>query len=244
MASRDLRAEVDFVLLQLLGDLEQLEAKRQALNARVEEVGASGGRAGWAAHESYFVSPLSSLFPGLALALQSALCHGCQVSRAPAVCVPHGAPGPRRHQRGSGRTPEVLDGESRHPDSRGGGIPRGSSAQAQGSPKDPRARLLPSSPEPFEMVWNPGSSQSATSSSQLPGGSATGCGHGQPSEPHHLGSKPAPGTPGETQAARTQGSLTCHHRSKAVGTAILRCGSLISPSSFTDCPPPQLAPAP
>ena len=35
MASRDLRAEVDFVLLQLLGDLEQLEAKRQALNARV-----------------------------------------------------------------------------------------------------------------------------------------------------------------------------------------------------------------
>lgn len=98
MASRDLRAEVDFVLLQLLGDLEQLEAKRQALNARVEEVGASGGRAGWAAHESYFVSPLSSLFPGLALALQSALCHGCQVSRAPAVCVPHGAPGPRRHQ--------------------------------------------------------------------------------------------------------------------------------------------------
>lgn len=80
-----------------------------------------------------------------------------------------------------------------------------SSAQAQGSPKDPRARLLPSSPEPFEMVWNPGSSQSATSSSQLPGGSAAGCGHGQPSEPHHLGSKPAPGTPGETQAARTQG---------------------------------------
>ncbi|MXQ96976.1 hypothetical protein E5288_WYG008624 [Bos mutus] len=39
-------------------------------------------------------------------------------------------------------------------------------------------------------------------------------------------------------------ALTCHHRSKAVGTAILRCGSLISPSSFTDCPPPQLAPAP
>ena len=60
MASRDLRAEVDFVLLQLLGDLEQLEAKRQALNARVEEVGASGGRAGWPAHGSYFVSPLLS----------------------------------------------------------------------------------------------------------------------------------------------------------------------------------------
>ncbi|XP_040083830.1 coiled-coil domain-containing protein 115 isoform X2 [Oryx dammah] len=37
MASRDLRAELDFLLLQLLGDLEQLEAKRQALNARVEE---------------------------------------------------------------------------------------------------------------------------------------------------------------------------------------------------------------
>lgn len=181
---------------------------------------------------------------GLALALQSALCNGCQVSRAPAVCVPHGTPSPRLHRRGSGRTPEVLDGESRHPDSRRSGIPRGSSAQAQGSPKDPRARLLPSSPEPFEMVWNPGASQSATSSSQLPGGSAAGCRHGQPSEPHQLGSKPAPGTPGETQAARTQGSLTCHHRSKAVETAILRCGSLISPSSFTDCPPPELTPAP
>ncbi|KAG5213604.1 coiled-coil domain-containing protein 115 isoform X1 [Ovis aries] len=37
MASRDLRAELDFLLLQLLEDLEQLEAKRQALNARVEE---------------------------------------------------------------------------------------------------------------------------------------------------------------------------------------------------------------
>ncbi|XP_043750107.1 coiled-coil domain-containing protein 115 isoform X2 [Cervus elaphus] len=37
MASRDLRAELDFLLLQLLGDLEQLEAKRQALNGRVEE---------------------------------------------------------------------------------------------------------------------------------------------------------------------------------------------------------------
>uniref|UniRef100_A0A8C6DKU2 Vacuolar ATPase assembly protein VMA22 n=1 Tax=Moschus moschiferus TaxID=68415 RepID=A0A8C6DKU2_MOSMO len=37
MASPDLRAELDLILLQLLGDLEQLEAKRQALNARVEE---------------------------------------------------------------------------------------------------------------------------------------------------------------------------------------------------------------
>ncbi|XP_055253301.1 coiled-coil domain-containing protein 115 isoform X2 [Moschus berezovskii] len=37
MASPDLRAELDLLLLQLLGDLEQLEAKRQALNARVEE---------------------------------------------------------------------------------------------------------------------------------------------------------------------------------------------------------------
>lgn len=98
MASRDLRAELDFLLLQLLEDLEQLEAKRQALNARVEEVGASGGRADWPARGSYLVSPLSSLFPGLALALQSALCNGCQVSRAPAVCVPHGAPSPRLHR--------------------------------------------------------------------------------------------------------------------------------------------------
>ena len=62
MAARDLRAEVDFVLLQLLGDLEQLEAKRQALNARVEEVGASGGRrAGWRTEVTLFhLSLLSS----------------------------------------------------------------------------------------------------------------------------------------------------------------------------------------
>ena len=33
----DLRVELDFLLLQLLKDLEQLEAKRQALNAWVEE---------------------------------------------------------------------------------------------------------------------------------------------------------------------------------------------------------------
>ncbi|XP_024603058.1 coiled-coil domain-containing protein 115 [Neophocaena asiaeorientalis asiaeorientalis] len=37
MAARDPRAELDSVLLQLLGDLEELEAKRAALNARVEE---------------------------------------------------------------------------------------------------------------------------------------------------------------------------------------------------------------
>ncbi|KAB0399584.1 hypothetical protein E2I00_007847 [Balaenoptera physalus] len=36
MAVRDLRAELDSLLLQLLRDLEELEAKRVALNARVE----------------------------------------------------------------------------------------------------------------------------------------------------------------------------------------------------------------
>ena len=46
MAARNPRAELDSLLLQLLGDLEELEAKRAALNARVEEVGAWGGRAG------------------------------------------------------------------------------------------------------------------------------------------------------------------------------------------------------
>uniref|UniRef100_A0A673ULZ0 Vacuolar ATPase assembly protein VMA22 n=1 Tax=Suricata suricatta TaxID=37032 RepID=A0A673ULZ0_SURSU len=40
MAAPDLRAEVDSLLLQLLQDLEELEAKRAALNSRVEEVGA------------------------------------------------------------------------------------------------------------------------------------------------------------------------------------------------------------
>lgn len=45
MAAPDLRAELDSLLLQLLQDLEELEAKRTALNARVEEVRAWGGRA-------------------------------------------------------------------------------------------------------------------------------------------------------------------------------------------------------
>lgn len=46
MAAADLRAELDSLLLQLLRDLEELEAKRAALNARVEEVEAWSGRAG------------------------------------------------------------------------------------------------------------------------------------------------------------------------------------------------------
>lgn len=46
MAAAEVRAELDALLLQLLWDLEELEAKRAALNARVEEVGAWGGRAG------------------------------------------------------------------------------------------------------------------------------------------------------------------------------------------------------
>ncbi|XP_045725068.1 coiled-coil domain-containing protein 115 isoform X1 [Mirounga angustirostris] len=37
MAAPDVRAQVDSLLLQLLRDLEELEAKRAALNARVEE---------------------------------------------------------------------------------------------------------------------------------------------------------------------------------------------------------------
>ncbi|XP_004634500.1 coiled-coil domain-containing protein 115 [Octodon degus] len=37
MGGRDLRAELDSLLLQLLSDLEELETKRAALNARVEE---------------------------------------------------------------------------------------------------------------------------------------------------------------------------------------------------------------
>lgn len=46
MAAAALRAELDSLLLQLLWDLEELESKRVALNARVEEVGAGNGRAG------------------------------------------------------------------------------------------------------------------------------------------------------------------------------------------------------
>ncbi|XP_007948703.1 coiled-coil domain-containing protein 115 [Orycteropus afer afer] len=37
MAGSDLRAELDMLLLQMLRDLEELEAKRAVLNARVEE---------------------------------------------------------------------------------------------------------------------------------------------------------------------------------------------------------------
>lgn len=149
MAAPDLRSELDSLLLQLLRDLEELEAKRAALNARVEEVGpwrGVGMRAG-----VNRVSP-PSLTPGLALPLQSSLCHGRQVCRSSAVCLPHGATGLRLHQvkshacwsrwvgrvqagaskypycllvlqRGPGRTPEVLGDESQRPDSRGAGTP-------------------------------------------------------------------------------------------------------------------------
>ncbi|XP_002712320.1 coiled-coil domain-containing protein 115 [Oryctolagus cuniculus] len=37
MAARDVRTELDSLILQLLADLEELEAKRAALNGRVEE---------------------------------------------------------------------------------------------------------------------------------------------------------------------------------------------------------------
>lgn len=97
MAAADLRAELDSLLLQLLWDLEELESKRVALNARVEEVGARGGRAGGHA-EVNRVLMILSLSAGLAFALQSSLCHGCQVGRTPAICLPHGAPGLRLHQ--------------------------------------------------------------------------------------------------------------------------------------------------
>lgn len=46
MAAPDLRAELDSLLLQLLRDLEELEAKRVALNTRVEEVETWSERAG------------------------------------------------------------------------------------------------------------------------------------------------------------------------------------------------------
>ncbi|KAM7237524.1 hypothetical protein CapIbe_011768, partial [Capra ibex] len=86
---------------------------------------------------------------GLALALQSTLCNGCQVSRAPAVCVPHGAPSPRLHRRGSGWTPEVLDGESRHPDSRRSGIPR-ALHRRKGLPRTPEPDSSPAPQNPLK----------------------------------------------------------------------------------------------
>lgn len=46
MGGQDLRAELDSLLVQLLSDLEELETKQVALNARVEEVSAGRGREG------------------------------------------------------------------------------------------------------------------------------------------------------------------------------------------------------
>ncbi|XP_072816861.1 coiled-coil domain-containing protein 115 isoform X3 [Vicugna pacos] len=144
MAAPDLRAQLDSLLLQLLGDLEELEAKRAALNARVEE--------GW-------------------LSLSKARYNMGAKSVGPL-------------QYASRMEPQVRVGTS--------------SSQAQGPHQDPRARPLASSPGPSELVWNPGSSQSAAGPSQLPGGSSAGCRHGQPTEPHQRGSQPGPGAPGET----------------------------------------------
>ncbi|XP_032694068.1 coiled-coil domain-containing protein 115 isoform X2 [Lontra canadensis] len=130
MAAPGLRAQMDSLLLQLLRDLEELEAKRAALNARVEE--------GWfSLSKARYAMGAKSVGP-----LQYA-------SRMePQVCV------------------------------------YTSFAQAQGSLQNPRARVLPSPPGPSELVWNPGSTQSASCPSQLPGRPAAGCRHGQPSDPH------------------------------------------------------------
>lgn len=46
MEVQALREELDSKCLQLLSDLEELEAKRAALNARVEEVGHGEWREG------------------------------------------------------------------------------------------------------------------------------------------------------------------------------------------------------
>lgn len=60
MAAPDLRAELDSLLLQLLQDLEELEAKRAALNARVEEVGAWAEGGGACGGKRGFTALLSS----------------------------------------------------------------------------------------------------------------------------------------------------------------------------------------
>lgn len=155
MAAADVRTELDLLLLRLLADLEELEAKRAALNARVEEVGAWGAResgcgCGGTPGKLSLSAPLSCA--GLALAVQSSLRHGRQVGGAPAVRLPHGAPGVRVHQvrslvrwdwgrrcpgravrdphsalvlqRGPRRTAEVPGGEGRGPGSGGRGAPR------------------------------------------------------------------------------------------------------------------------
>lgn len=94
-----LREELDSMFLQLLSDLEELEAKRAALNARVEEVDHGEWRDGQMAGTGGKPS-LKSLLPppGLALACQGSLCHGRQVGRAPAVCLAYGASGLRARQ--------------------------------------------------------------------------------------------------------------------------------------------------
>lgn len=63
MAAANLRAELDSLLLQLLGDLEELETKRAALNARVEEVRGLG-RAGRQRRLLSFTALLSPLRAG------------------------------------------------------------------------------------------------------------------------------------------------------------------------------------
>lgn len=99
MAVSALREELDSRFLQLLSDLEELEAKRAALNARVEEVGRGEWREGVMASLGREVEPkVSPVSPGLALACQGSLCHGRQVGRAPAVCLTNGASGLRARQ--------------------------------------------------------------------------------------------------------------------------------------------------
>ncbi|XP_043344277.1 coiled-coil domain-containing protein 115 isoform X1 [Cervus canadensis] len=90
MASRDLRAELDFLLLQLLGDLEQLEAKRQALNARVEEGWLSLSKARYAMGAKS-VGPLqyaSHMEPQVRVCTRSGALHAAAGGRAEARLGP------------------------------------------------------------------------------------------------------------------------------------------------------------
>ncbi|XP_036153332.1 coiled-coil domain-containing protein 115 isoform X8 [Myotis myotis] len=151
MAAADLRAELDSLLLQLLWDLEELESKRVALNARVEEGWLSLSKARYAMGAKS-VGPLqyaSRMEPQVCVCTSEAQ-NGLQKFRvvragaqSPEEVGPREAGEPRFP---SGTPPDVKDK-----------VPLRSSSKAQGPYQDSRARGLLSLPKPSELVWNPGS---------------------------------------------------------------------------------------
>ncbi|XP_051008782.1 coiled-coil domain-containing protein 115 isoform X1 [Acomys russatus] len=206
MAVSALREELDSKFLELLSDLEELETKRAALNARVEEGWLSLAKARYAMGAKS-VGPLqyaSHMEPQVCVRASEAQ-DGSQTFRVVKADahIPEEV-GPRE-----ALFFRIMSLDYAQEDCMIFNLSFSSSAQAQGPYQDSRVRVLCSSSRSLELVWNFGSSQPAAGPSQLPGWPATGCRYSQPPDPHQLGSKSAPGPPEKAEGVGPWACVTC-----------------------------------